>query len=142
MTLLDNRTLLVAVGLITIGAAIVLTILWWIRPKSTGVGHWALGILLIGVGCMSSVLRGHIDMFFSVVVVNTIIVLGMQLIFHGLRIFTERKSFIFYDVVVTCLTAALFYYFFYIDPKLNNSNYIIFLSCWNSFGRYSIYVIN
>lgn len=118
MTLLDNRTLLVAVSLITIGAAIVLTILWWIRPKSTGVGHWALGILLIGVGCMSSVLRGHIDMFFSVVVVNTIIVLGMQLIFHGLRIFTERKSFIFYDVVVTCLTAALFYYFFYIDPSL------------------------
>ncbi|WP_027695461.1 sensor domain-containing diguanylate cyclase [Vibrio litoralis] len=118
MTLLDNRTLLVAVSLITIGAAIVLTILWWIRPKSTGVGHWALGILLIGVGCMSSVLRGHIDMFFSVVVVNTIIVLGMQLIFHGLRIFTERKSFIFYDVAVTCITAALFYYFFYIDPSL------------------------
>ncbi|MGV3000952.1 diguanylate cyclase domain-containing protein [Vibrio sp.] len=118
MTLLDNRTLLVAVSLITIGAAIVLTILWWLRPKSTGVGHWALGILLIGVGCISSVLRGYIDIFFSVVVVNTIIVLGMQLIFHGLRIFTERKSFIFYDVAITCLTASLFYYFFYIDPNL------------------------
>lgn len=118
MTFLDNRTLLAAVSLITIGAAIVLTILWWIRPKSTGVGHWALGILLIGAGCMSTVVRGHIDMFFSVVIVNTIIVLGMQLIFQGLRIFTERKSFIFYDVAITCLTATLFYYFFYIEPNL------------------------
>lgn len=118
MIVLDNRTLLVAVSLITIGASIVLAFLWRIRPKSTGVGHWALGITLIGAGSVFTVARGYIPMFISIVVVNTAIVLGMQLIFHGLRIFTERKPFIFYDFVITFLTAFLFYYFYYIYPSL------------------------
>ncbi|TVO32157.1 PAS domain-containing protein [Vibrio algivorus] len=118
MIFIDNRTLFAIVSLITIGAAVVFAILWRIRPKSTGVGHWALGILLIGMGCLLTAMRGYIDMFYSVVVVNTIIVLGVQLIFQGLRIFTERKAFVVYDIAITCLIAILFYYFFYIDPNL------------------------
>lgn len=119
MFVLDHRTLLVVTALISIGSTIALFVLWHSQPKRNGAGFWATGMSCIAVASVLISARGAFSDFLTLVVANSFYVLGFLLILRGVRIFTGRSPFNLIDFILTPISAALFYYFYYIDQNIS-----------------------
>lgn len=116
---LDTRTLLVVTALISMGSAVALISLWRAQLKHNGSGFWAAGMSCI---CIASILisaRGAIPDFISLVIANSLYVIGFVLILRGIHIFTGRPQSIFFNVALTPISAVLFYYFNYVEQNMN-----------------------
>jgi diguanylate cyclase (GGDEF)-like protein/PAS domain S-box-containing protein len=119
MFVLDTRTLLVVTALISIGSAVALIFLWRAQSRRNGVGFWAAGMSCVAAASILISGRGSIPDFLSLVVANSLYVIGFQLILRGIRIFTGRPPLLFFDLSLFPLAATLFYYFNYVDQNLN-----------------------
>jgi diguanylate cyclase (GGDEF)-like protein/PAS domain S-box-containing protein len=119
MLVLDNRTLLVVTALISIGSAVALTFLWRAQLRRNGVGFWAAGMSCVAAASILISGRETIPDFLSLIMANSLYVIGFQLILRGIRIFTGRPPFLLFDVGLFPISASLFYYFNYIEPNLN-----------------------
>lgn len=115
---LDSRTLLVVTSLISIGSAVALTALWRAQLKSNGVGFWAIGMSCVALASILISMRGVISDVLSLVLANSLYVLGFLLILRGIRKFTERARLLLFDIGILPIAAFSFYYFNYIDPSL------------------------
>lgn len=116
---LDIRTLLVVTALVSTGSAVALLFLWRAQKQQNGTGFWALGMSLVAMGSLLISARGYIPDFFSLVIANSLFVIGFLLILRGIRIFTGTPPLLFLDIGLPPIAALLFYYFNYIEPNLN-----------------------
>ncbi|WP_407333621.1 diguanylate cyclase domain-containing protein [Enterovibrio sp. 27052020O] len=133
MLALDNRTLLIVTALISIGSAVALISLWRSQSTRNGIGFWAVGMSCVALGSILISTRGSLPDFLSLVVANSLYVIGFQLIFRGIRIFVGRPPVLILDYGLLPVAAVLFYYFNYIDPNLDiritTLSVAFFLSC-------------
>lgn len=116
---LDNRTLLVVTFLVSIGSAVALAFLWRSQPKKNGSGFWAFGMSCIALASLLISGRGTLSDFLSLVIANSLFVIGFLLILRGIRVFTGAPPLRVLDFGLPPLCALLFYYFNYIDQNLN-----------------------
>lgn len=115
MFILDNRTLLVVIGMIAIGSAIILTFLWRSQKQRNGIGYWAAGMMTLAIATLLVSLRDIEPGLSSPIFSNLCYVFGFQLILRGIRIFTERPPLLFFDYGSLPIATCLFYYFYYVD---------------------------
>ena len=116
---LDIRTLIVVATFVSIGSAAALILFWRSESRPNGAGFWAIGMSCLTIGGLLMFSRGSIPDFISIVVANTLYILGFLLILRGIRIFAGRPSLVFLDYFLLPTTAVLFYYFNYIDENIN-----------------------
>ncbi len=116
---LDSRTLLFVTALISLGSAIALIALWRAQTKPNGAGYWAAGMSTIALAGILISNRGIIPDLFSLVIANTLFVLGFLLISRGLRIFTDQPVLTYLDVGLPTISIIGFSYFHYHQPDLN-----------------------
>ena len=116
---LDIRTLLIVTALISMGSAVALIYLWRSQTHPNGSGFWAAGMSCIAAASILITERGNIPDFLSLVCANSLYIIGFVLILRGIRVFTGRPPLLFFDFALPPLSAALFYYFNYIDQNLN-----------------------
>lgn len=116
---LDNRTLLVVTALVSIGSAVALVSLWRSQSRRNGAGFWASGMSCVAAASVLISGRGNIPDFISLVVANSLYVIGFLLILRGIRVFTSRPPLLFLDLGLPPITVSLFYYFNYVDQNLN-----------------------
>ncbi|RKF18080.1 sensor domain-containing diguanylate cyclase [Alginatibacterium sediminis] len=119
MPTLDNRTLLVVTALIAIGSALALISLWRAQSKPNGAGFWAAGMTCVALASILISGRGNIPDFVSLVIANTLYVLGFQLLYRGIRVFTNQRPLLIFDFSLLPITASLFFYFKYVDDNVN-----------------------
>ncbi|WP_110459019.1 GGDEF domain-containing protein [Shewanella algidipiscicola] len=119
MQILDNRTLLIVTALISIGSAVALISLWWAQHQRNGSGFWASGMSCIALASLLLFGWGSLPDFLSIVIANTLYVIGLLLIYRGVRIFTDRAPITLVDFSFPLLTLLLFSYFYYVDNNIN-----------------------
>lgn len=119
MFVLDNRTLLIVIVLISIGSAIALTFLWRVQNQRNGVGFWASGMSLIALASLFVAGRDYIPDFISIIIANLCNVIGFLIILRGILVFIGRKPMIFFDASLLVVATSLFYYFHYIEHNQN-----------------------
>ncbi|MBD1573390.1 diguanylate cyclase [Vibrio sp. S17_S38] len=119
MLVLDNRTLLIVIVLISIGSAIALTFLWRVQNQRNGVGFWSAGMSLIALASLLISGRGYIPDFISIIIANLCYILGFLIISRGILVFIGRKPILFFDVSLLAVATSLFYYFHYIEHNQN-----------------------
>lgn len=118
MIALDLRTLLIVTALVSIGSTAALVALWRSLLQRNGEGFWAAGMSLVAAASLLISGRGHIHDFLSIVVANSLYVVGFVLILRGIRVFTGRPPLLFLDFTLP-LAALLFYYFNYVEQNMN-----------------------
>lgn len=116
---LDILTLLVVTALVSMGSAIALIYLWRSQSQPNGAGFWATGMSCVAIASILITGRGNIPDFFSLVIANSLYVVGFALVLRGLRIFTGSPPLLFLDLGLPSITAVLFYYFSDLDHNLN-----------------------
>jgi diguanylate cyclase (GGDEF)-like protein/PAS domain S-box-containing protein len=115
---LDIRTLYIVMALISIGSAVALISLWRSQSRRNGAGFWATGMSCIAVASVLIYGRGSISDFLSIVVANSLYVVGFLLILRGIRVFSGRPPLLFFDFSLPPITAVLFYYFSYVEQNI------------------------
>lgn len=116
---LDIRTLIVATALVSIGSAVALVSLWRSQSQSNGAGFWAAGMSCVSAGSVLISGNGNLPDFITMVVANSLFVVGFVLILRGIRVFTGRPPLLFFDLGLPPITVTLFYYYRYVDQNLN-----------------------
>lgn len=117
---LDLRTVYFNSLLFFFVSAIVIFILWWqTRKRFDGVQFFVLYIVLFLFGDGLISLRGYIPDVLSIVVSNSLIILGASLSYIGLERFYKQKSSILKHIILLACFVPVQYYFCSIYPDLN-----------------------
>jgi hypothetical protein len=110
---LDVKTLFVVLALIT--TVVGLALLFYGKKSKTYPGYvlWMMGTLAAAVGYSTTVLRGTIPVWSSVLVVNGAFVLAGLFRLDGIMQFLQAKSLrkIYYSLPVISISLASYYYF-------------------------------
>lgn len=89
---LDMRTLFTANSFIMIALTLYLVFVWLNNKKQfKGIGFFVLAMLSITMGNLGVSLQDSLNIFFSIVISNTILVSGMSFIFISLKLFFKQK---------------------------------------------------
>jgi diguanylate cyclase (GGDEF)-like protein/PAS domain S-box-containing protein len=115
---LDIRTLYVVMALISIGSTVALISLWRSQSRRNGAGFWATGMSCITVANILISGRGSLSDLLSIVIANSLYVVGFLLILRGIRVFSGRPPLLFFDFMLPPIAAALFYYFSYVEQNI------------------------
>ncbi|WP_082008510.1 GGDEF domain-containing protein [Photobacterium gaetbulicola] len=84
-----------------------------------GLEFFALSLLFIGIGPFFLGLRGAAPDWFSIVLANTVIMLGFQLMLHSLCIFRKcTLKYTYFSYACIPLSISFFYYFTQISPSI------------------------
>ena len=89
---IDVRTLLVAHTLVTLTLAALMAAFWREHRSTPGLGHWTLGIALMGLAVLGGALRGAIPDFLSIVGANVVGFVGLGAVWNGIRVFDGRPA--------------------------------------------------
>ncbi|PKF63792.1 sensor domain-containing diguanylate cyclase [Psychromonas sp. psych-6C06] len=119
MLILDTRTLLLVTSLISIGSAIALVAVWRAQTRQNGAGFWAIGMSFVAIASLFISARGTLSDIITLVLANTLYVLGFILIARGVRIFCGHKPLIRLDIFLPLASMVGFYYYNYIEQDLN-----------------------
>lgn len=82
----DLNTLRLIAMVSFIGFVFMAVMLWRLVPQERSMKYWAMSALLIAVGLFLLGLRGHIYPFISIVIANTLIMLGVGYMYVGSRL--------------------------------------------------------
>jgi signal transduction histidine kinase len=89
---IDVRTLLIVHTLVSLTLALLMVAFWREHRSTPGLGHWALGCVLIGVGVLGITLRGVIPGPLSIVGANVVGLAGVAALWNGIRSFDGRPA--------------------------------------------------
>ncbi|MFN4283604.1 MAG: ATP-binding protein [Alphaproteobacteria bacterium] len=129
---LDMRTLLVVHTLVTLTLAVVMMLFWHSHRATPGLGHWAIGTALLGLGVLFGGLRGHVPDFVAIVLANLSGTLGILAYWNGIRLFDGRRAHWAEALLLTVLvTAFVVYHTLFVDDMLPR---LVFLSAIYSFA--------
>ena len=91
--MLDMRTIIVSNVITDIVSVIVMTLLWrQTRKRFAGTGFFALDFVLQTTAFFLIILRGSIPGWLSIVLANTLVIVGAILGYMGLLRFVGKKS--------------------------------------------------
>jgi diguanylate cyclase (GGDEF)-like protein/PAS domain S-box-containing protein len=116
---LDIRTLLVVTALASIGSAVALVFLWLSQYRRNGSGFWAVGMSCVATASILISGRGTLPDSISLVLANSLYVLGFVLILRGVRVFAHRPPLFLVDFALPPIAAMLFYYFNFVEQNIN-----------------------
>ncbi|MCF8198778.1 MAG: diguanylate cyclase [Sulfuritalea sp.] len=115
---LDIRTLSFLTMLSSLLLALGLQIVHRVIARNPSLRLWAMGATATGIGFVLLALRSYIPDFLSIVIANTLIVVGAAWQYLGNREFQGRKSEFPWYWWLAAGTAALFMVFTYLTPNL------------------------
>jgi signal transduction histidine kinase len=84
---IDVRTLLIVHTLVSLTLAVLMVVFWREHRSTPGLGHWALGVVLIGLGVVGGTSRGVIPDSLSIVAANVVGLVGVAALWNGIRAF-------------------------------------------------------
>ena len=125
---LDIRTLNFIIILFSCIYSIGLLLYQRSQKEIPGLELFALSLLFIGVGPFFLGMRGTTPDWFSIILANTIIMLGFQLVLHSLCLFRKcslKYTYFSYACIPLCI--SLFYYFTHISPSIKSRIVVISL---------------
>ncbi|MCK8060043.1 MULTISPECIES: GGDEF domain-containing protein [unclassified Fusibacter] len=118
--MLDIRTISVLTIVYNLILGIIMLIYSFKKEGSKGIKNVGLGLIFAGTGFLFIAYRDFISEFFTVIVSNTLIIMGVMSIFHGLSYFiTHKKRNKAFEWVALLLMIALFIQFTYFQPNIN-----------------------
>lgn len=110
--MLDPFSLLLVFIVNHIIGTLVFAVAWFIERSVPGVGHWALGRLLVTVGLVLVLFRSSMSNTGSVLLVNILIFVGVYLSFRGSQLFMSRRALphMFFITLFVVAMAAISYW--------------------------------
>lgn len=118
---LDLRTLYLSFTIFLLISLFILIIIWFqTRKRLQGVGFLILCLLSIFIGDGLIFLRGQIPDFISIVVSNSMIVVGGALSYIGVERFNHKRSSNLKFILVFCIFIIIQYFFYAIQPDLTS----------------------
>ncbi len=132
--LLDVRTLFAVWSIVCAVLTFNLSMYWFYNRAEKSAGWWALAMLATACGSFLFVFRGLLPSFISIVLANTLFILGWSLFSTGLRRFFYLKKGIAWEIAPVLVLFSTFLYYTYVLPDLINRILIIsILLCIASF---------
>ncbi len=134
MSFLDMKTVVFAFLIYNVLISGILFSLWLQnRKRYDGITFWLADFLLQAIAQLLIALRGHIPDFISIVISNTMVILGLALFYIGLRRFTGKKDREAWCYMYLPIFVAVQIYYTYFIPSLtyriiNTSAGIMFFS--------------
>ncbi|MBN1122984.1 MAG: GAF domain-containing protein [Anaerolineae bacterium] len=123
MNLLDMRTIILSHVISNTICATVITFLWIQNRKHfTGLGFWSAGFVTQLVAVVLIALRGTVPDFISIVISNTLLIVGVLLLYVGLERFMGKRSPQIHNVVLLVVFILVHTYFAIIQPDLAARN--------------------
>ena len=117
---LDIKTLMIMNLLINVVGSLAMAIIWkQNKNRFTGIGFWLADMLMQAIGSLLIILRGIIPNFFSIVIANTLIILGVVLLYTGMSKFIEKKVRNMQNYFLIVLGFFALSYYTYIQFDLN-----------------------
>jgi diguanylate cyclase (GGDEF)-like protein/PAS domain S-box-containing protein len=119
MEILDLRTILISNVISTaICFAVMLSLYFQNRRRSSGAGYWAVGFGMQFFGTIFIALRGIVPDFFSIVVGNILLINNALFIFIGLEKYFQKVSSQRLNYIITLVFFLTTVYFTYAQPSL------------------------
>ncbi len=143
---LDIKTLMLLNLVINFVNAFVLAIIWrQYRKHYSGLAFLLLNMVLQMTGFILSLLREGLPGILSIVLSNTLLVVGALLLLIGLEQFFDFKSTNLHNYIFVGLFVATLSYFYFIDPDMRAREISVSLAaifvasqiCWLLFSRIS-----
>jgi diguanylate cyclase (GGDEF)-like protein/PAS domain S-box-containing protein len=123
---LDMRTLIYTHVVINLVCVLVIMLLWLqSRRRFAGTHLWALGFACQTVGFLLIVLRGAIPDWISLVVANSLFILGAILCYRGLERFVGRVGPQTHHVLLLAAFVVVHAYFSLVRPSLPDRNLLL-----------------
>lgn len=106
------------------------------RKHASGISQMGYGIIMTGLGFLVLSFRDYLNEFFTVIISNHLIIIGLVLIVHGLTKFRKIaiKWFIV-DLIVVGSLLGSFLYFTYVSPNISIRIVIISLVSMVYYGE-------
>lgn len=89
---LDITTLSVALSLVTLSVTLLLGLAAWHADQQRGLRHWALGHCALTLGLLLSVNQHQLPLFLSVIIASGLMVLGVGVMWLGIRAFRQLEQ--------------------------------------------------
>ena len=126
---LDLRTIYFSFIIFLLISLFILVIIWFqTRKRLKGVDFLILCILSIFIGDGLIFLRGQIPDFISIVVSNSMIVLGSALSYIGVERFNHKKSSNLKFILILGIFIIIQYFFYAIKPDLTSREINVFVA--------------
>ncbi|WP_153448249.1 sensor domain-containing diguanylate cyclase [Vibrio algicola] len=122
---IDNWTLLVVIVLISICSAMTLAAFWRTQTEPNGIGFWAAGMAFIGLSGVVLLTRTQASDMLPLFIANAGYIIGFQLIFIGVKIFSNRSSSLAFDFAFLPLVAGCYFVLYYI-ANFQNARVVVF----------------
>lgn len=119
MNFIDMRTIILSYTVSNAICAAVVTFLWLQnRRRFAGLGFWLADFVMQFVAIMLIALRGAVPDLVSMVVSNTLLILGTILLYAGLERFVEKRSPQVHNAILLVVFILVHMYFVVIQPNL------------------------
>lgn len=120
MIFLDLKTVFITNIALAFTCTFIFLSLWINNRKFfNGLHFWVIGMFFQVLGSLLIVLRGNISDLLSVVLANTLILIGIFLFYLGLRSFVGKIGLQIHNYILLVGFTAIFYYFTFVDPSLS-----------------------
>ncbi|HOW84339.1 MAG TPA: histidine kinase dimerization/phosphoacceptor domain -containing protein [Spirochaetota bacterium] len=132
---IDVRTVLLSHVLTNMICTLILFLLWRNnRKRFMGISLWAANFAFQTIGLLLIGLRGFVPEFISIIVANTMLIIGGLLGLLGLERFIERKMPHIHLYLLVAVFIAVEINFTYFDPRLSmrilNHSVLIMIICF------------
>ncbi len=135
---LDMRTILVCFFMVDIVSTLVLVLLWFQnRNRYKGTFFWIINFTFQTITLGLIALRGQIPDWISMVVSNSLAIIGMTLGYFGLLRFLGKKINWLFNLILVLVFITVHYWFSVVHPDLNYRNLnlsvislILFFQCF------------
>jgi PAS domain S-box-containing protein len=144
MNLFDMKTVVFSYAISNAICAVVITFLWLRnRRRFAGLGFWLADFIMQFALIVLIILRGAVPDFVSMVVSNSLVILGTILLYMGLERFTEKRGPQIHNAILLAVFILVQTYFVVMQPSLAARNInislgllVICLQCvWLMFFR-------
>lgn len=116
--LFDIRTLCAVWSIVCVILTFELSIFWFYNRAEKSAGWWALAMLTTACGSILFVFRGFLPSIITIVLANTLFILGWSLFSVGLRRFFHIKNGIAWEIAPVLILIGSFLYYTYILPDI------------------------
>ncbi|WP_285716251.1 sensor domain-containing diguanylate cyclase [Pelosinus sp. IPA-1] len=116
---MDIKTLILLHFVISIINAGSVAIIWYqYQQRFAGVSLWLVNMILQVVGMALIIMRGEIADFISIVLANTLLLIGAVVFFIGLERFAGKKGWHIHNYILLAAFVCLITYYGLIDPDM------------------------
>lgn len=126
--ILDIRTLFAALAIVLACLAVALSFVLFTQKTYPGFKQWTLATVAMALGYLLIVLRGPIPTVVSVMVGNTLLVVGAAQAFAGTRGFLGLKPCPIFQAAVPVACLAGLAWFFWVDPFIGMRAMVVSLT--------------